>query len=72
MGMLHLTHTSRVRAGIMAQDPTYRIVAQNYPLFLWPDNILDHGDPRFGFLQNVLLVKVHVHHPQTNTKPNIA
>ena len=34
------------------------MIAQNYPLFLWKDDIYDDDSPFTGFLRNILLVKV--------------
>jgi hypothetical protein len=47
-----------VYEGIRQHDPNYRVIAQNYPLFLWKDNIYDDDSPFTGFLRSALLVKV--------------
>ena len=54
----HLIHAHSVSEGIRSHDPEYRVIAQNYPLFLWKDNIYDDDSPYTGFLRSTLLVKV--------------
>lgn len=47
-----------VRNGIWQHDPVYRVIPQNYPVFLWQDSVYDEDNPFIGFLRNALLVKV--------------
>ena len=56
--MLYLTNLYSVREGIISHDPTYKVIAQNYPLFLWRDSIYNNTDPYLGFLRSGLLIKV--------------
>jgi len=56
--MLYLTNLCSVRDGILSHNPAYRVIAQNYPLFLWRDSMYDPNNPFIGFLRSALLVKV--------------
>ena len=56
--MLYLTNLFSVHEGILSHNPTYQVIAQNYPLFLWRDNMFDDNNPLIGFLRSALLVKV--------------